>query len=189
MREMHNSRRSYLKAAGAAASVAILGGCIGNGTAEQSRGTPESIQEKSVQLSQDNGPFTDREEGFDEVIDIVEAGADDTGEESINPVLEEARGDDTLVKFPPGTYLLTDTVRFTGFSNFGLIGQDATIKIGPHRGFRTDVAFKFGVPYSPGNGLLVESLTFDQSEPGRGVKVIQASMDDGLRVRDIHHRR
>ena len=44
------------------------------------------------------------EEQYDRVVDITEAGADNSGEEPIDDVFAEEAQDDTLLKFPPGTY-------------------------------------------------------------------------------------
>src|SRR6056297_2958482 len=51
---------------------------------------------------------------YDTVIDVAEAGADPTGEESITPVLDRLCNDgatDTLLRFPPGTYAMDEMFR------------------------------------------------------------------------------
>ncbi|XVH31008.1 hypothetical protein ACNS7O_11515 [Haloferacaceae archaeon DSL9] len=170
MPERQPNRRTLLKTVGVAGSLSALGtGVFG----------------RSADAQQQSGAWTAREEGFETVVNIVEAGASNAGSQSINAVLRRVSGNDTLVKFPPGTYLLTDTFRLTGFQNFGMIGQNATIRIGPTRGFSESPAFKLGVPEAPGNGLLVENLVFDQRGTNRGQRAIQSSMTDGLRIRDI----
>jgi len=167
MPRRHTSRRSFLSIVSAGAAAAT--------------GSARFASDAEAQQSEPSP----REEGFSNVVDIVEAGADDTGSESINPVLEELRGNDTLIKFPPGTYLLTDTFRFTGFRNFGLLGRGATIRVGPYEGFSAPVGFKFGTPSAPGNNLLVEGFTFDQRGENRGIRVVQSTIANGLRVRDV----
>ena len=164
----NTSRRSYLTVLGSTAALALSGGAIGasSGRAQQQESTA-------------------REEGFSNVVDVVEAGADDTGNQSVNPVLEDLRANDTLLKFPEGTYLLTDSFRFTDFENFGLYGENATFRIAPYQEFDAPVAFKLGVSYAPGNNLLFEGFTFDQRGQNRGVRAIQATVANGLRVRDI----
>jgi len=67
------------------------------------------------------------EQQYGTVIDVVEAGADDEGDESITPVLREHVDDDTLLTFPPGRYYMDEQLRFTGFENVGFVGEDATL--------------------------------------------------------------
>jgi hypothetical protein len=45
----------------------------------------------------------------------------------VTPVLEEVAADDTLLSFPPGTYLFDSTWRFEGYSNLGVAGDRATL--------------------------------------------------------------
>jgi hypothetical protein len=60
-------------------------------------------------------------EAYDHIVDVVEAGADDTGTESITPVLEELRADDTASVFPEGRYYMENQLRYTGFDNVGFL--------------------------------------------------------------------
>ena len=66
-------------------------------------------------------------EEYDRVVDMVEAGADPKGAESVTPILEEVADDDTLLSFPPGTYLFGSLWRFRGYSNLGIVGDRATL--------------------------------------------------------------
>ncbi|XVH31279.1 right-handed parallel beta-helix repeat-containing protein [Haloferacaceae archaeon DSL9] len=133
---------------------------------------------------------------FDRVLDVVEAGADDTGSRSINPILRQSRGDNTLLVFPPGRYLITEQFRFTGYENFGMVGHDATLVHGTieetdgrivTKGTFEGPArmFRFGVTYSPGEDLLFAGFDVDFTAPNSGMRVIDAYVTDGLEVRDI----
>ena len=55
---------------------------------------------------------SDIEDNYRTVIDVVEAGADNEGNESITPTLREHRGNDTLLKFPEGRYYMDSQFRY-----------------------------------------------------------------------------
>ncbi|WP_049969120.1 hypothetical protein [Haladaptatus cibarius] len=55
---------------------------------------------------------------------IVEQGADDTGDTAIDPVLSDLAGDDTTIIFEPGTYRLNELVVPDGTDDFELIAPD-----------------------------------------------------------------
>ncbi|WP_433631777.1 hypothetical protein [Halomicrococcus sp. NG-SE-24] len=55
---------------------------------------------------------------------IVDEGADNTGETAIDPVLERLVGSDTTILFPPGTYRLTELVVESGTTDLELIAPD-----------------------------------------------------------------
>jgi len=59
---------------------------------------------------------------FGTVIDAVQVGADPTGDEPINDIIEEYAADDTLLSFPEGRYLLTP-ITLSEYSAFGIAGQ------------------------------------------------------------------
>ncbi|WP_136718382.1 right-handed parallel beta-helix repeat-containing protein [Halorientalis salina] len=126
-------------------------------------------------------------EEFGTVIDIVEAGADNTGTESVVDVIREHRGDDTLLVFPPGEYYMDEQVRFTGFEKFGLAGNDATLVPADYQTFDGPQyrLFRLGVEYSPGTRLVFDGFDIDQTAPDTGIRVIDAVVTDGLEVRDI----
>lgn len=65
---------------------------------------------------------------YDRVVNIVEAGADDTGTEPIDDVFERYETDGTLIEFPDGEYLV-DQLNLYGRRNFGMraIGDDVTL--------------------------------------------------------------
>ncbi|AGB39594.1 twin-arginine translocation signal domain-containing protein [Natronococcus occultus] len=126
-------------------------------------------------------------EGYDDVVDVVEAGADNTGSESITPVLEELRSDDTAFVFPEGRYYMDSQFRFTGFENVGFFGEDATLVPADYHAFDGPQTrlFRLGVSYNPGGRLTFDGFDVDQTAPDTGIRVIEASVSDRLEVRDI----
>ncbi|WP_101297151.1 right-handed parallel beta-helix repeat-containing protein [Halegenticoccus soli] len=124
---------------------------------------------------------------FGNVVNVVQAGADPTGEEPINPVLEEVRADDTLLFFPEGRYRMNTTFRYTGFTNFGIRGPRATIVPASADEWvgEDERCFLLGVYYSPGQRILVQGLDFDYSAPNTGVRAVEAYASDRLFVRGV----
>lgn len=124
---------------------------------------------------------------FSTVIDVVEAGADNTGTESITDVLRNNADDDTLLSFPSGTYYMDEQFRFSGFSNFGMVGSDATLLPAPIGDFQgpTYRLFRLGVTYAPGTDLLIDGFTVDQTADNTGIRVVEAMITDGLEVRNV----
>ena len=121
-------------------------------------------------------------------MNVVEEGADPTGGESITPVLEKLREDDTLVEFPDGRYYMDRKLRFTGFENFGLRGRgNATLVPPNYWSFRGDShkLFRLGTNYAPGRDLHVENFRVDLRAPNTGARPFEVSVSDGLLVRDI----
>lgn len=164
-RSQQFSRRSYLKgslvAAGSVASLASVG---------------------SVAAADD-----DVRSQYDTVIDVVEAGADPDGNESITPVLREHVGDDTLLEFPEGRYYMDEQLRFTGFENVGFVGEDATLVPANYHEFDGPQyrLFRLGTHEVPGNDLRFEGFDVDQTASETGIRVINAEVEDGLIVRNV----
>lgn len=162
------SRRSCLRGL---AATGVAGGLLGQGVSTGAAAT---------------GPrkYFDR---FDTVIDVVEAGADNTGTKSVSSVLQKYCGDDTLLVFPPGRYYMDEQVRFTGFDNFGIVGNDAALVPADYHNFDGPQyrLFRLGVHYSPGTDLLVDGFTVDQTAPDTGIRAFDAVVDDGLEVRNV----
>lgn len=131
--------------------------------------------------------FEEYFEEFGTVIDVVEAGADNTGNESVVDVIRKYRDDDTLLVFPPGEYYMDEQVRFTDFEKFGLVGNDATLVPANFHDFEGPQyrLFRLGVDYSPGNRLVFEGFDVDQTAPDTGIRVLEAVVEDGLEVRDV----
>ena len=137
------NRRSYLKLASAAATAAV-GGAIGTAGA-----------------------------AYSNTVDIVQAGADNTGNQDIASVLNSVAGNDTMVEFPPGTYRLSG---FSGsFSNLALVGTDATI-VPPNGSTSTIMSLS-------GANVTVEGFTFDYTASNTAPQM-SMRCSDGLLLKD-----
>lgn len=155
------SRRSFLTSIGAAAGGLSLGSMGGRARLEDNYRT---------------------------VVDLVDAGADNMGDTSVTPVIEDVIDDDTLLRFPPGRYYMDSQVRFTGFENVGLVGEDATLVPANYHDFEgpKNRLFRLGVDYSPGGSIHVENFTIDQRAPDTGIRAFELTASDRLVVRNVH---
>lgn len=130
----------------------------------------------------DRSDTTDVDESaYSNVVDIVEAGADDSGDSSITSVFERVADDGTLVKFPPGEYLMSGTARLAGYDKFGMVGEDATIDVAPTDSY----VFKLGTYRSPIDDLYVEGFTADIGGSNTGGRVFELQAGSDLLARDI----
>ncbi|WP_114576573.1 right-handed parallel beta-helix repeat-containing protein [Saliphagus sp. LR7] len=131
-----------------------------------------------------------RADEYGTVIDMVEEGADDTGTESITPVLESVRGDDTLLYFPPGRYYMDSQFRYTGFENVGVVGEDATLVPATYYEFDGPQyrLFRLGTSSTPGRRIRFEGFEVDQTAPETGIRVVEAYAVDRLDIVDVRVR-
>ena len=114
-----------------------------------------------------------------ETINIVDAGADNTGGDSITPVLDDVLGNNRKIYFPPGEYYVDEGIRFTDFTKLWLVGDDATIVPAPADEFDGGHRiFKLGTHYAPGDWLRIGNLTFDFRADNTGLRAIQAQVND-----------
>ncbi len=142
------SRRSYLGMVGAASGTTILAGRAG--------GSHE----------------------YDEVVDIVEAGADNTGQEPIDDVFDEHANDDTQIEFPDGTYKVNQLILYQ-LSNFRMVGSgDATLVPGE------DYVEEQWIAGAETRDLIIENLTIDNTASGVSPE-IDISAYDGLEFKDV----
>ncbi len=121
---------------------------------------------------------------YDDVVDIVEAGADDTGEEPIDDVFASHANDDTRIEFPDGRYKVNDITLY-GLRNFAMIATgDATLVPGENYEPRSWIAG------TNNRYIRFENFTIDNTEDGVGSTVIIHAYD-GLIVRNVtkigHH--
>lgn len=159
------TRRHFLRGAAAAGIAGV--GAVGNAAA-----------------SNDKTAYDDE---YDTVVDVVEAGADNTGNEPITPILEAERRDRTLFYFPPGEYYMDSQFRFTNFAKFGVVGQDATLIPANYYDFDGPRfrLFRLGTADRPGGHVRFEGFDVDQTAPDTGMRVIDTYAVDRLEVRDI----
>lgn len=121
------------------------------------------------------------EDDYDEVVDITEFGADNSGSEPIENILRDVANDGTLVRFPEGEYLISGRVRLTNYNQFGMVGTDATINVAPTNGY----VFKLGTYRNPIDELEVEGFTVDISNNDTGGRVFELQAADSLGAYDI----
>ncbi|WP_136718386.1 hypothetical protein [Halorientalis salina] len=127
------------------------------------------------------------EDQYRTVVDVTDAGADNTGTQSVSSDVQSLIGDDTLLKFPSGRYVMDEQVRLTGFENVGLVGADATLVPADYDEFDGPQyrLFRLGVSYSPGKDIRVENFTVDQRGANTGIRAFEITASDGLLVRDV----
>ncbi|WP_435362223.1 hypothetical protein [Haloarchaeobius sp. DFWS5] len=116
---------------------------------------------------------------YDRVVNIVDAGADPTGEEPIDDVLGALEADDTLVEFPNGEYKL-DQINLYGRENFGMrgVGDDVTLVAEESHGD------DFWIAGASTSDIVFENFTIDTTADGTDPS-IQFGTYGGLVVRDI----
>lgn len=125
---------------------------------------------------------------YSSVVDVVDAGADNEGNESITPVIRDVIEDDTLLQFPPGRYYMDEQVRFTDFDNLGLRGNDATLVPANWYDFEGPQyrLFRLGTHYAPGKNLRIGHFTVDQTAEDTGIRAFETYASDTLKVRNIN---
>lgn len=112
-------RREYLKRLIGVAGVGALAGCSALQPDEPTT-TPAPPPETTSRETTTTPP---RE--YANVVDVVEAGADPSGHDRVDDVLESVVADDTKLVFPEGRYRLAN-LHLAGYDNLGLVGDDAT---------------------------------------------------------------
>jgi hypothetical protein len=171
-------RRALLRI-GAAGLAAAVAGCTDGGDeppddADAGRadgGDPDPTE--SI-------PYADE---YETVVDVVaDAGADPDAGQSILPILDREGGDDTLLYFPPGEYLMDEIWEVPAFEHLGLVGENATIV--PRLG---DFGYLFvlGFSHRSASDLRFEGIDFDFTADDTAPRPLQAQVDDGLTVADV----
>lgn len=194
-------RRNLLRAGVATGVASLLGGCsslLGQRDSDTERTTEETspsgteTEVKSPSNEVLEAPTTLHGITFGTVLHAVDdLGMDPDGNEPIDETLDEARDDDTLIAFPPGTYLATDEHRYESPTRrFGLVGLGQS---------RRDVQFVFpkgneGAPnpddyrflsFQAGRDVVVENLTFQMTDDRvTGVETV-FTLDDGFWMVDV----
>lgn len=181
------NRRAVLSSIGTAALVAVAGcGSSDDQTTTQrddQTPAPEGTDDPPAsQPPAEEYPKSIAEEyGFDQIVNLGEAGADQTGNRPADDLFREHLADGRLLYLPPGRYNVTDTLAFSGGTKLGLVGENATIV--PPDGF-SSVLFGFGFS-SPLSELLVSGLTFDCTAENTGARPFFVSADDRITVNEV----
>lgn len=121
-------RRRFLAALGAV-GVTATAGCSRLFDEETPSETPTPPPPTGTGPPTGTEPPTDAEpptatgERFETRVDAVaDAGCDPSGSEPCDEAFDAALGDDTLLSFPPGEYLMTRTHYVEHLRNFGMVG-------------------------------------------------------------------
>jgi hypothetical protein len=125
---------------------------------------------------------------------VTDLGMDDTGGSSITSTLENNLNSDTLIEFPPGTYLCDGRAEWDNVSNVGVRSttgnaEDVTFTMPP--GSYIDDLMHWdgggGAGSSTGtvDNVLIEGITFDHGDRNEGFSsfVIKAN---NFEVHDVH---
>ncbi|SEO24342.1 hypothetical protein SAMN04487948_101293 [Halogranum amylolyticum] len=118
------------------------------------------------------------ESDYGTVVDIEEAGADSGGEDPIDDVFDDVKGDDTLVTFPPGTYKANRLIIY-GLTNFAMVGE-GDVTLVPGENYDTDL----WLAGAETRDVRIENFTFDHRGDDVTPKV-DIGVEDGLVVRDV----
>lgn len=171
------SRRAVLAATGASALAAATGG---RAVATGSDGGAVDVSDLAAPARGDVTATVDPRERFDSIVDLAAAGADRTGAEPVDDLLETYCRDDTLVVLPNGRYRLRHLSLYRQ-SNWGLVGLGDDVTLVPADGYREENLWIGGAEC---RDVWLENLTLDNAAPGRHGS-LGLSPRDGLVVRDV----
>lgn len=117
---------------------------------------------------------------YEHVVDMVEAGADNSGDEPIDDVFDEHANDDTLLEFPAGEYR-ANHLGLYDLTHFAMVGEDATLVPGD----RYDEYEADWISGMATRDIRIENFTLDTTGDGVSPQV-DVSADDDLVVRNIY---
>ncbi|MBX0323149.1 hypothetical protein EGH21_08925 [Halomicroarcula sp. F13] len=184
------TRRRLLARLGAAGLLGSLAGCPREDGAPRTTTpterttrptTVDTAVSRETPTATESATATPAPEDYDKVVDVVEEGADPTGSVSIHSTLQSLDTDHTLVRFPPGEYLLDEHWYVDEFTRLGIVGPEATITTVPNFGGPL-----FGLGRSEdATDLAVEGLTFDFRRENTGPRPLHLTVADDLHVSDV----
>ncbi|WP_135822881.1 twin-arginine translocation signal domain-containing protein [Halostella litorea] len=176
------NRRTYLKLLAGTGATATLAGCwndpSGEGTTAPTPGAPP--QDPDGTLPTPEEPDADAlAEEYGTVVDMVEdAGCDPDGSEPCDDAFREAAGDDTLLRFPAGTYRFEETNRVFEREHLGIVGDgDVTFEAPAGHNGKWIVVDR-------GRDLLFRNVRVDASADNCA-PTLKLGVSDGLDVRDV----
>lgn len=186
-------RRRFLAAAGAA-GLSLVPGCWSRETDGTVRCTPSrGAQTESCPSGTSRGPIkrqtTEQSQGalearFETVVDAVaDLGCDQSGEAACDENIRSGVADDTLLRVPPGEYLIESPLVFNDVANFGIVGMGAdrgAVRFVHPRNF-SHVCFNV----RGGRGWHLENFTLQQT-PDRGTNSgLVVFNEDGLMISNV----
>jgi len=157
------NRRSFLKMGATAAGAAAVGSAAGRSKA--------AVTHHGIT--------------FDNVLDAVnDLGVDATGGNAVDSAVKSAMADDTLIEFPPGTYLWTEEHDYLDRRNVGIrstTGNPDDVTFVFPQGFReVFMAIKDG-----SQNVLLEGFEVAQTaDQDTGIGIVVRA-DDGIEVHNI----
>lgn len=192
------SRRAFLTTVG----VGIAGGLAGCLGGDENRNRPSggSSGIGTDRVPREITPSINPENlanQFDETVIATDVGADPTGEQPIDGVLNSYAEPGTLLVFPEGTYTMASPYRHTGGGDLGIIGQNATIRHarvdsisghtitgGAYSG--ETILFAIGRASSPHSGTLVlGGFNLDYRAQNTGMQLLRLYTTGVADVRNI----
>lgn len=182
------NRREFLALAGVTGASGSLAGCLDGVLDRDGDGDDPTETIPAGTATPGAGPLTPSPidvpyaAEFDTVLDVVEQGATPDGSESISPLLQRLAGDDVLLSFPPGRYLL-DPIDLEGISNFGLaaVSDERPVFVPTH----DCVDSKPFVNLEGMESLLIDGIDIDFRANGAGGAVHVISNGD-FTIRNVH---
>lgn len=171
-------RRKLLATTG----TALLGGLAGC-----SRGTDQTPEQdpEGQTTPDDRDPTATDEPRFENVVHLVEEGADDTGEEPIHDLVHEHIGDDTLLVLDEGRFALGQLI-VDGYSNFGITSAEGATPTLVPAGPMNEVGEYWLVLH--GEDVLLGGFEYDFTDDRVGGRTQVIANANGLEVFDIHVR-
>ena len=169
------SRRAVLAATGAS----TLGIAAGRRVVAASDGSVD-LSGLVAPARGDVTATVDPRERFDAVVDLAAEGADPTGTEPIDDLLETHCRDGTLVVLPDGRYRLRHLSLYRQ-SNWGLVGLGDDVRLVPADGYLDEELWIGGAEC---RDVWLENLTLDNTASGHHGS-IGFSPFDGLVIRDV----
>lgn len=114
-------------------------------------------------------------------INVVDMGADNSGREPINDILDDFNAPNVRFKFPSGRYKLERPFKASNWEHLEIRGDNATFV--PTDDFE-DPCLNLGFGGKPGEMLRVSGINFDLSADGIGQAPLWA-LADGMTIKDI----
>ncbi len=198
-----SSRRQVLKAGLAVTAGLGLAGCSREDLEESQAELNESIESMEGTAGTAMGPpsldpsaYADY---FDRVVVATDVGADPTGEQPIDSILNAELQPGTLLHFPEGIYKMNSGFRATGRrGNLGITGHRAVIRHGEVEAIHrhtvdrgeysgTTMMFRIGTSSRPHHGNFVfGGLIFDWAwHEDAGMQGLNAFIDGQAEIRNI----
>lgn len=193
-------RRDFLASLGATAGSLSLAGCQSeppptspteSTTATRPAQTPVQTPRRT-NTSTPTGVVRRYGVEFDEVLDVVDdLGADPTGAEPIDELIDRYYRGGTLLEFPPGSYLVESTHTLDeGVDRWGMVGlgeshRDVEFVFPPGNRTARDPDNHYVLNVRSGRDHVLANLTMQQTtDRTTGVGLIFV-LDDGLHIEDL----